>query len=212
MAYWHFSERFQRADPKPMANRQSAIANLPLLVQRVLMLASTMGALATGADAQGPPARARDTQTGIEVRTAPDEAALSGVLEAPADTVWTLLADAYRTLGIQAEVQDRGALTYGTRRHTQRNLGGKRAMEYVRCANQGAGPSAATGRRLRLIIVTTVRADGPGRSRLRTDVVGQATTIEGTSNPPVDCVTNGKLEMRLNQLMGELVRGWAMGR
>jgi len=89
---------------------------------------------------------------------------------------------------------------------------GKRTLEYVRCAHEMTGSSAVAGRRLRLTILTTVRPDGVARVRLETEVGGEATSIEGVSTAPVACVTNGQLEMRLHQLMEELVRGWAVRR
>ncbi|HXV87296.1 MAG TPA: hypothetical protein VD793_11375 [Gemmatimonadales bacterium] len=70
------------------------------------------------------------------------------------------------------------------------------------------GPSAVAGRRVRLTILTTVRAEGPARSRLETEVDGEATSVEGVSSQPVACATNGRLELELHQLIEKLVRGW----
>ena len=126
-----------------------------LAIATALVLGCASGGAPPSGETPGPLARAGDTQTGIEVRTAPDAVVPSGILEAPADTVWALLSDA---------------------------------------------------------ILTTVRADGPTRSRLETEVSGEATAMDGTSSQAVVCVTNGQLELRLHGLVAESVRGKAAGR
>jgi hypothetical protein len=150
-----------------------------------------------------------ETQTGLEIRTGDPSRAVSSVIAAPVDSVWAHLPGVYAKMGIEAEVNDAARRRYGTMRFARRGLMGRPTGDWVRCGHQGAGPSAVSGRRIRLRILTSVKPEGAERARAETEVEGDATTIEGASTAPVRCVSTGEIERRLRD---ELARRLAGGR
>ncbi|HWP38145.1 MAG TPA: hypothetical protein VNL18_11385, partial [Gemmatimonadales bacterium] len=180
-----------------------------VVVVAMIAVGCSSGGPPPTAESPAPAARVGETQTGLEIRTGEASPATSSVLAHPADSVWAHLPGVYSAMGIEAEVNEPATRRYGTARFTRRGLMGRQTSEWVRCGHQGAGPSAVSGRRIRLTILTTVRPEGADRSRLETEVTGEATTIEGTSTAPVRCVSTGEIERRLRD---EMVRRLTGGR
>jgi hypothetical protein len=136
-----------------------------------------------------------------------DSRAVSVSLAASPDQVWAALPGVYQQLGIQAEMREDAARTLGTRAFTGSRIDGKRATDFVRCGNQGSGPSSGGMYRTRLMIVTRVIAIPDGKTDLVTEVGGTATPVEGTSTGQIACASTGDLEQRIRALVLQAIAG-----
>ena len=151
------------------------------------------------------PARVTDTETSGFIRLS-DEPSAATVIEAPLDRVWALLPGVYETIGVAGDIDDAAARVYGTRRFTSNRLDKNRTDAFVRCGNEGAGPSAGGAYRMRLAIVSTLRSAAEGRTLISTEVTGSAVAAEGTSTGVLRCVSNGGLEQRIRKLLIERLK------
>jgi hypothetical protein len=151
----------------------------------------------------GPSASVADTETGGIFRLSGESNAVSVALDAPPDTVWAVLPGIYKKLGIPAEIHEPSLRRIGTGAYMLSRLDGKRTTEWVRCGNQGSGPSSGGMYRTRLSIMTTVRDVGGGKSDLVSEVKGSAAAVEGTSTGAVACASTGALEQRIRALVAE---------
>ena len=117
------------------------------------------------------------------------------------DQVRAALPEVFRELGVEDAGQDREGLVFGSRDITAPRLGGERTSAWVRCGNSmGAGPSAAGSYRTKLSVLVTLRPDGE-RTWVTSQVTGSATSVGGTSTEAVMCVSNGRLEQRIQELL-----------
>jgi hypothetical protein len=156
----------------------------------------------------GPSAHVSETATGGFIRLSEDSKATSISLDAPPAKVWAALPAVYRKLGITPDRNDAATMTIGTQAYTQSRLDGRRTLEWMRCGNQGAGPSSGGMVRTRFTILSTVRPAANDRSDLVTTITGTATPVEGTSTGPVSCTSTGDLEQRIRSLVvAELTGG-----
>lgn len=184
-------------------------------VTAFIALAAVVGLFSTGCaaatspagEAPGPSASVADTETGGTFRLSSDRNFVSMALDASAAKVWDLLPGVYRKLGVPVEINDAAARKIGTQAYMLPRLDGKRTADWVRCGNQGAGPSSGGMFRTRLTIMTTVREAGDGKATLVTEVGGSASPVEGTSTGPVACASTGDLEQRIRALMLEALAG-----
>ena len=151
----------------------------------------------------GPSAHVSDTETGGIFRLSDDSKSVSLSIDAPPEKVWGALSVVYEKLGIRSELNDSTARSIGTRAYSQSRLDGKRTRDWVRCGNDGAGPSSGGMARTRISIVSTVRSAAEGRSDLVTEVGGSSTSVEGTSTGAVACASKGELEQRIRDLVLE---------
>jgi hypothetical protein len=164
----------------------------------VAVLAST--SLAAQSRNSEPTPRAEETSTGFTFRINAQVTAVEHPLAAPADSVWAALPEVLREMGIAPQMNAAGDRTIGNQRITTRRIAGDRADNYVRCGNQGAGPSAMAAMRVRLSLLTTVRPEGDTRSRLFTEVTGTATPVEGSGSATL-CASTGALEKKLAEAL-----------
>lgn len=177
------------------------------------LIAAAGCACASGA-ASGPterivpalPAEIRETSTGAIIRIAPEQLVVETELEVPLERAWSLLPRVYSALGIDAQVLDSEARVYGTRRFTRSRVGNTPVRDYVRCAFQGAGPSAAGSYRTQLSISTQLEAAASGWTTVSSQISGTATSAEGTSTDAVRCVSNGNLERLIARLLADSTR------
>ncbi|MFN2602171.1 MAG: hypothetical protein ABR582_05380 [Gemmatimonadaceae bacterium] len=154
----------------------------------------------------GLPASVVGSET-VEIRLAADADDINAVIKAPSEKVWALLPEVYKTIGIVgAEVLDSDAEIFGTHNFTSRKLTDMRTAEIVRCGNDVAGPSGGMYR-TKLSIATTVQPKIDGTTAISTLIEGYATPAEGTSTDAVRCVSNGKLEKRIRNLLNEKLKG-----
>ena len=176
----------------------------PLLLTLLMACASAPPPMPT----TGPSAHVSDTETGGLVRLSQDSKSTSISLDAPAAKVWGVLPAVYRRLGITPERNEAATMTIGTQAYTQSRLDGKRTLEWVRCGNQGAGPSSGGMLRTRFTILSVVRPAANDRADLVTTITGTATPVEGTSTGPISCTSTGDLEQRIRALVvAELTGG-----
>jgi hypothetical protein len=139
------------------------------------------------------------------IRLADAPSVATAEVAAPIDSVWRVLPAVYTKLEIAPEISDRTTAVFGTRAHTAGRLGGKRAIDFLRCASSGFGPSGGVYR-ARITILTTV-GDLPGRTTaVSTEVTGTATSVEGTSTGAVKCASTGEIERRIVSLITEFLR------
>jgi len=152
------------------------------------------------------PARVTNTEASGFIRLS-DEPVATTVIEAPIERVWALLPGVYETIGVPGEIDDAATRAYGTRRFTSNRLDKNRTDSFVRCGNEGAGPSAGGAYRMRLAIVSTLRSAPEDRTLVSTELTGSAVAAEGTSTGVVRCVSNGGLELRIRALLVERLKG-----
>jgi hypothetical protein len=142
----------------------------------------------------------------VSVRLGEDVPPPSQPLEASIDRVWAALPAVYAQMGIKVTYRDSTAYALGNRRFTDRQAAGRAVADLVRCGHQGAGPSAVSGHRITLSIVTSLRAEARDRTTLVTAIRGTAEPVEGTSTSRVRCVSNGDLESRVYQLVAARIK------
>ena len=133
------------------------------------------------------------------VRLNQESQAVSVSIDAPAKKVWSVLPRVYEQLGIKADFADDAAMAIGANSFTASRLDGKRTSEFVRCGNQGSGPSSGAMFRTRLSIASRVVAT-QGRTEILSEVTGTATPVEGTSTGMVTCASTGLIELRIREL------------
>jgi len=172
----------------------------------VLMSACASSGSAPPGAAPGAPPQVRSTSSGLAVRLAVDSVRSTTVFQAPLDSVWSRLPAVYETLGIRAEVVDSRTWAFGTPRFTGRSLAGKRTIDMVYCGHEGAGPSAVRATLVRLSIVSSLRKLASGDTELTTEVAGTSTPMDGTSTTVTRCVSNGELEQRIADALGQQLR------
>lgn len=153
------------------------------------------------------PASIIPTETGVMMRLDQENNTLTFRVDATPERVWAQLPGIYETLGIRAEVRDSTTRVFGTRGFVLGRLDGKRTAEYVRCGNEGTGPSSAGMVRTRLTILSSLKSAPEGGTLVVAEVGGTATTVEGTSSGPVTCSSKGGLEQRIRALLLQRLAG-----
>ncbi|HEX8726197.1 MAG TPA: hypothetical protein VF737_12495 [Gemmatimonadaceae bacterium] len=117
--------------------------------------------------------------------------------DAPATQVWTALASAYKSLGIDVPVNDPSTHRMGnTQFHVSGRFNGQPLSAYADCGIGPTGPRA-NGSRVYFSVITTVTAVDATHTKLSTDVEPVAVDMTGTTNARLDCGTTGQLETEL---------------
>ncbi len=165
---------------------------------------ATASSPATGA---GTPGSIAGPETGAMITMGGDSRAVSIGIAATPEQVWAVLPGIYQELGITTDTRDDALRTLGARGFTGSRIDGKRSSTFVRCGNQGSGPSSGGMYRTRLTIITRVTATGNGKSDLVTEVGGTATQVEGTSTGPIACASTGELEQRIKTMVEKAISG-----
>lgn len=173
----------------------------PLLLAALAAAACAPAGRAPGTVPAGPEPQITETSSGISFRLRNDDTGATHHVGARADRVRALLPEVFRDLGVADAGMDRDGLVFGHRSITAPRVGGERAAAWVRCGNQsGAGPSAAAAYRTQLSVLVTIRPDGE-RTWVTTKVGGSARSVAGTSTEAVMCVSTGRLEKRVQELL-----------
>jgi hypothetical protein len=149
------------------------------------------------------PSEVRETSTGAIIRISAEQLVVETEVKVPVELAWSLLPRVYSALGIDGRILDSEARVYGTRRFTKSRVGNTRVSDYVRCAFQGAGPSAAGGYRTQLSIATRVEGSTSEWTTVSSQISGTATSAEGTSTDAVRCVSNGNLERLIARMVAD---------
>ncbi len=166
--------------------------------------ASTSTSVTTDPSVASLPAEIRETSTGVLIRVTAEQLVVNTEVDVSRERAWELVPRVYAALGIPGQVLNSTELKYGNQGMTQSRIGGRRLDDYVRCAFQGAGPSAAGGYRTRLAVTTRVEPASTGHSILSTQITASATSVEGTSTEAVRCVSNGDLERLIASTLTDL--------
>lgn len=153
----------------------------------------------------GPSSSIIPTSTSVLITLEPENAVVTGLVDADSVSVWSVLPDVYRELGIEGGIIDPAGMVYGNPRFSGRRIGEDRTDRFVRCAGTSGGLTGMGGHRFRLSVASRVQGQIDGRSLLTTMVSGSATTVEGTSTAPSRCVSNGRLERLIADRVADAV-------
>lgn len=135
----------------------------------------------------------------------PESHSSSGVVAAPAERVWPLLAEVYRELGIPVTTADPAARMVGNPKFTARGRVGRVSMpELVDCGTEISGPRALT-HRITFHIATTLEPADADQVTVQTTISASARSVDGSSGRPQPCTTTGVLERQIvERLRGKL--------
>ena len=167
----------------------------------VLLLLTACATAPAPLPTTGPHAGVTDTETGTLIKLSDAPTTVSISLDAPPARIWAALPAVYSSLGIKPETNDAATMTIGTQAFTGSRLGGKRTLDWMRCGNQGAGPSSGGMVRTRFAITTVARPAANDKTDLVTTVTGTATPVEGTSTGATACSSTGDLEQKIRELV-----------
>ncbi len=179
-----------------------------------LVLAVTLSAVVVSACASSGPATTSmepTTMTRVELGGQPveilnDSRGVARLVAAPVESVWRVLAEVYDRLEIPVVLSDPGQRTFGNPGYRARRIEGKRLSRYLDCG-RGMGPPNADQYSVTLLVITRLTEAEGG-----TMVV---TTVDGTAKPravsgnAVPCASERRLEVRLAQLIVEVLEGGA---
>ena len=122
-------------------------------------------------------------------------------VDAAAHRVWAALPGAFTELGLAPGAADGASRTLASGQRTiHRRLLGEPASAFFDCGRATTGERAADAYRVTLSVRATVSGEGTG-SRVATVVDASARNPEGTSSTPVRCLSTGRLEARLADVL-----------
>lgn len=185
------------ATPVPITFSLPAAVRTTALAAAVLLAALAPAAVRAQTTASDLPPIMDNSGTGeLDMRATPTIRIAEGRFVASADSVWAVLPEVLRELGIEPQIDPSRERTIGNARITGARVAGERTGRFMTCGNDGGGPAAAGQFRIRLNLVTQVRPDGTG-SRTYTRLVGNAASVQGSGSSVVGCVTTGRLEQKI---------------
>lgn len=121
-------------------------------------------------------------------------------VNAAPEEVWKTLLATYNELKLPITKLDAARRTVSsTDARAPRRIGGKPLHNYLDCGNGISGPRVDSYD-VAYTLVSVVAAAGDSTA-VRSSLVAKARTRTGTSGPPVDCATTGRLEKRLAELV-----------
>lgn len=133
-----------------------------------------------------------------------DTAVVSVMDETPSD-VWAHVLIAYQALGLAPDIQDAVSLTVGVQEvRVRRTLGNRRISSYLNCGRDMTGDLADRST-IRLSILTRLLPSTDGGTRIRTELLANATDNDGTSRTVRPCSSNNRLEMSLAQHIADAI-------
>ncbi|MBB4635388.1 hypothetical protein [Longimicrobium terrae] len=135
---------------------------------------------------------------GTSMRADPSIRIIEHRFAVSADSVWAILPDVLREMGIEPQVDPSRERVMGNVRITAPRVAGERTGRYMACGNENSGPASAGQFRIRLNLVTQVRAEEQG-SRTFTRLIGTANSVNGSGNQVVGCTSTGALERKLGE-------------
>ena len=143
------------------------------------------------------------------VKLTADTRAVGGPVAAPRSEAFAALEEVYAKLGLEPSSRDpaKGELVVASTR-LMRRLDGTALSKFFDCGNTFSGP-AADNHRIRVSMLSSVRAAGDSASEVSTLVRAYAQNMEGTSRNEFMCGSTGGLEERI---LGEVRLRVARGR
>ena len=163
-----------------------------------LMALALAGCASSGTtlESQPPVDRPVLIQDGQMLKTNDAPASAASFDAAPAK-VWTALAAAYASLGIDVTVNDPRSHTMGnTQFFKSRTFNGQPLSRLADCGNGPDGPRANTSRVYFSVVTTLVTVDA-SHTKLMTDVSPVAVDQSGTTGYRATCGSSGVLETML---------------
>lgn len=132
------------------------------------------------------------------------EAARPSIIAFPnssADDLWAGLPATFEGLLIHGGVIDEEQRVYGNMDVKSQRIAGESVRSLFRCASEGAGPSLVTQYRIEFSIAAYPRPLRSGGAELIVQTQASGTSVDGARRPPVYCVSNGSLELKIRQQM-----------
>ncbi|HEX5832112.1 MAG TPA: hypothetical protein VFY16_14110 [Gemmatimonadaceae bacterium] len=143
----------------------------------------------------------------VLITTTNETRGVGGTVDAPPDKVWRALTAAYVGLGLETRTYDPASGQIGNINvRLIRRLNGVPLSTYFDCGTGFSGPNA-DDHRLRVNVISYLRAQGPSRTLVETQVQAFATNVEGTSRHEFACTSKGALEARILEFVTEHVGG-----
>lgn len=179
----------------------------------VTVLLATSGAAACKSTGTAPPGdEVVRTQTPVNVYTNAsgtvrtqinsETAARTTSVPAPVERVWAALPEVYEALKLPLTMRQDAQRTLGAQSVRMRaEFAGQRVSRYVSCGRGLMGGDAADSYEVTLDVVSVAAAAPDGGTTLQSSVGGAVAKPVQTSGDPVQCVTTGRLEERIAQLV-----------
>ena len=173
------------------------------LLTGVVLLVAVAGCAAGSGEYVGSQAPA--AISGQDVRVEGERAGIMTFPYSSVDELWRALPAAFQTLGIPAGILDGPGRVFGNYRVTETRVDGRPLRELFRC---GSG-SGLTRTQYRIQFAVTAQAlasrDGGSELRLQWSATGRGVSASA-SGAPVQCVSNGQLDMRFQEVLEEILR------
>ena len=193
----------------------AALAETPgfRLILAVTLSAVVVSACASSAPAttsQEPRAVTRVTRGAETVEIFADSRGVARLVAAPLDSVWLALPKVYDRLEIPVALSDRTQWTFGNPRYRAHRFEGRPLSQYLDCG-RGMGAPYADQFSVTLSVLTRL-TEAEGGTRVVTTVSGSAKP-RAVSGNSVSCTSKvGRLELRLAELIVEVLEGGASRR
>lgn len=134
-----------------------------------------------------------------------DETAVVSHIAAAPNDAWAHVLTAYQEMGLEPDIQSATDLMVGVREVTlRRTLGERRISSYLNCGRDMTGELADRST-VRLSILTRLLPSAEGGTRIRTELMANATDNDGTSRTVRPCSSNNRLEMALAEHIADRV-------
>jgi hypothetical protein len=135
----------------------------------------------------------------------PTDESRGGEIAIPVDRAWAAMRAVYDSLRLPvATVDPTTHMIESPTLRLRRRLGDTPLSRYLRCGNTQVAPSADTYE-VQLLVRTTLRANDAGTTAILTLVNAEARPVT-ISADYARCASTGKLEARIVELTGALVR------
>lgn len=138
-----------------------------------------------------------------------EETVVSSAIDAPVESVWSVLPSVYERLDVPLSVLDTLAMQIGNRSFKPRRLGGSRLSKYIDCGRGITATQNADAYEVTMLLLTRVKQADGGGTLLSIEIGGNAKPRAVSSNP-VRCVSKGTLEALMADLVREQVAGNAL--
>ena len=129
------------------------------------------------------------------------------ILPYPVDSIWTVLPEVYRRVGIEPALIDPSTKSLGNRSFAAtRELGGTSLSKVVRCGLTSLGLPRENSSRINFSVVTALAPAADGQTRVQTRVEA-FTRIGGSGSGSIECTSTGTLERLISEGLEEGVVG-----
>jgi hypothetical protein len=156
--------------------------------------------------AAGPPPTITGTGSGAEIRYDRDTHIEEGAVLADLSRVWQALPRALSDLRVPVGAIDPAAHTvHSGFFKAPQQMATKHLSDFLDCGYSLSGPRVRLWE-VNMDVLSAVRADGEGKSRMGVTITASARPRDGTSTAPVPCNTKGELERLIIEQVRERSR------